>query len=144
MTETPTEGRGCFLALLIACTFLVGALFFFYFKGKDLTWQYLQKGVVERSVLPLLPPDFSDRERREVQAAFNTFFEGIRSERIPQQQARVVIDTLSRATADRRLDRTEVALLLKEIVEMTPPPTKGLPSLRGRVGTGGSGQTDEH
>ncbi|MBI4714684.1 MAG: hypothetical protein HY760_01840 [Nitrospirae bacterium] len=109
------EGQGCFLALLLACTALVVLLFFFYFKGKDLTWNYLQKGVVERSVLPLLPPDYSEKERNEVQTILNGFFDDIRNERIETARAKVIIDEFSRMTEDHRLERGEVDRLMRDI-----------------------------
>jgi cytochrome P450 len=92
-------------------------LFFFYFKGKDLTWRFLQKGVVERSVMPLLPPDYSAQERKEIQRIFDDFFDDLRKERIDQARGKTVIDDLSRMTEDRRLDRQELERLLKEIRE---------------------------
>ncbi|MBI5198000.1 MAG: hypothetical protein HZA19_05255 [Nitrospirae bacterium] len=96
---------------------MVILLFFFYFRGKDLTWQYLQKGVVERSVMPLLPPEYTEAEKKSVQKTLDDFFDDIRNQRIDPAKAKSAIDVLTQATADSRLDRNEVDQILKSVQE---------------------------
>lgn len=118
------KGQGCFFLLLLVSTALVVLLFVFYYKGEDLAWRYLEKGLIERAVIPALPEDLPPEEQETLRQALQAWVQAVRRREVSQEAAQRVIQKISQGVEDGQLTREEVDALLQVLRASRGRPSK--------------------